>query len=177
MVQTRSPGSIGESLFVPVVAPEPDMRPVGMEAFVGGEHFNERRGRDRLGRGGKRCVLKRDGLLPSHGRRGAHGTDEVAQRFRLADEPIGQFDAEGPIETQQDFGPREAIEAEIAIELAVEPDRQGAGKMRVEFERQIAARRHDPHGDVVPLLGWAIQRHHQPRFVLSAQSTQAPLSL
>jgi hypothetical protein len=66
------------------------------------------------------------------------GIEQILRCFRVADQSLGQMNSEGAIEPKQKLRACQAVEAEIAIEVAVEPDDQPPTHIRMEFEDKLA---------------------------------------
>ena len=63
---------------------------------------------------------------------------QIAQRFGLSQQALGQSRRKCPFDAQQKFGARQAVEAPVAVERAVEPGALHRPAAWLEFMGEIA---------------------------------------
>jgi len=104
------------------------MDPARVSRDVPVQHLGQglRRGRGCGGRLQFRCGNLRHGRGRAGCLGGQHRREQVTRGRGLAQHPLGQVQLEGLFQTQQQFGPTQAVEAQVAVEIAVESDMKPA---------------------------------------------------
>ncbi len=136
----RVESGVGDDLLGLLAAPENNVRPLSTQADMIVERLEKGLGLDGLGdrrqRGwrcsGKisRCDTERAGRL--------YGLEKVSRGRGIAEDLIRQLDLEGAVEPQHELRAGQAVETEIAVEVAVEPNHDRALEMRVQLDGEIA---------------------------------------
>ncbi len=67
-----------------------------------------------------------------------HRREQVPRGRGLAQQPLGQVQLEGLLQAQQQLGPAQAVEAHVAVEIAVESDAEPAPAPRMKLVHQVA---------------------------------------
>jgi hypothetical protein len=104
-----------------IAAPKQDVGSGSIDLDVGGEHLDQRCGRcwchDR-GQGHTRYRLH--GRRRNGGRCCEHAREQISRTAGVADEAVWETDLELAIKAQEQLSPAETVEADVAIETAVE---------------------------------------------------------
>ncbi len=108
------------------------------------EHLGQgpRLGRQVLDRRQPRRPRLGQNLLGAGGTGRQHGREQVLRRVRLAQQAFRQAHPEGALEAQQEFRPAQAVEPQVPLQVAVQPDPQPAP--RVQLEGEITDDREQP---------------------------------
>jgi len=113
---------------------------------TGQQHAEERVEECRLGRQHERHpVAAADAPQHQAVRDGARVAIEIPGRAGVADQAVRQAHLELTVKTRQQLGAAEAVEARVAIEVAVEIDGRCTASLGTQFDRQLP---HDGDGAV-----------------------------
>ena len=113
------------------------MHAIGMLGGMPIQHLDQRRCLGRGRDGGRSRHRARRGGNRSAGRIGpVHGAQQVADGLGFGDEPDRQPHAERPFEAHHQFGPAEAVDAEVAFQAAGERRIAAAAVLRMKLARQ-----------------------------------------
>ena len=111
-----------------------------MLLHVIGEHLDERSGgvrRHHLGQWARLGGRRGHEQWAVIGRSFAQGLEQVARRIGLPDETVWQTNLEDPVDPEHQLSAPEAVEAEVAVKIAVELDRYRAPHMRMQLPNQL----------------------------------------
>ena len=141
-----------------LVLQQHDLRLVGVRLHVPVEHRGQRARLGQAGASGERacgrCIRPRReqrgaGRRPRAGRRGGapgHCLQQLTDGFGPLQRVLRQFDAELPLGAQHQLHARQAVEAEVAVELAVQRHRRQAGRARIQIAQRSIDQRKQPFG-------------------------------
>ena len=129
---------VRDARFMAIVEMD-DLHAVRMRTRMPVQHLDERC--RAVGRGLRRLGPARgNGARPGFGgfsRRRAKRREQVAHADGLAQRPLGQAHAERPLEMHGKLDAAQAVEAEVALQAAVQGDGANAGHARVQPRKEL----------------------------------------